>query len=198
MATQRIDSRLRQEQIAQAALDLIAHKGLAQVSLTAVARRVGVVPSAIYRHFASKDEVLDAVARLILDRLMQNVDAACDQDGDPLIILENLLNRHTQMVRENKGIPIILLSPDFYFERPDRRKLVYEGIGHYLKRVEELIKQASEDGLADADVDPHAASLLFLGLIQPAAILWHMSDGDFDVTRQTRQAWPMFLRAIQT
>jgi hypothetical protein len=28
-------------------------------------------------------------------------------------------------------------------------------------------------------------------------MLWHMSDGDFDVTRQAKRAWPLFAKAIR-
>jgi len=40
-------------------------------------------------------------------------------------------------------------------------------------------------------------SVMFLGLVQPAAILWHVSDGGFDVTRQADRAWRVFREVIQ-
>ena len=40
-------------------------------------------------------------------------------------------------------------------------------------------------------------SVMFLGLVQPSAILWHVSDGGFDVTRQTEKAWTLFREAIE-
>jgi AcrR family transcriptional regulator len=59
MATERLETDIRQDQITQAALGLVAAKGVAELSIAGVARRVGLVPSAIYRHFKSKDEVLE-------------------------------------------------------------------------------------------------------------------------------------------
>jgi len=41
---------IRQEQIAQAALRLIAKHRYHQLSVASLAKEVGVVPSAIYRH----------------------------------------------------------------------------------------------------------------------------------------------------
>jgi hypothetical protein len=38
---------------------------------------------------------------------------------------------------------------------------------------------------------------MFLGLLQPAAILWHLSDGTFDAARQVERAGPIFLDAIR-
>ncbi len=54
MAREKLDTEIRQEQIAQAALSLIASRGIKGLSVAAVARRVGLVPSGIYRHFKGK------------------------------------------------------------------------------------------------------------------------------------------------
>jgi hypothetical protein len=37
---------------------------------------------------------------------------------------------------------------------------------------------------------------LFLGLIQPAGILWHMSEGRFDVTKHVEKAWRIFSESV--
>jgi len=197
MSTEKLDTEIRKEQIAQATLEVIAAKGLAKVSVAAVAKRVGVVPSALYRHFKGKEEVLDAAMEMILGRLQENVDAVRAEQGTPLDHLKRLLERHIRMIRKNRGIPQILLSQDFYAYRPDRRRRVYDGIQAYLARVAGLIREAQRAGEAGPELDTDTVSVMFLGLIQPPAILWHMSDGTFDVTRQAQRAWPLFLKVIQ-
>ena len=197
MSTEKLDTGIRKEQIAQATLEVIAAKGLAKVSVAAVAQRVGVVPSALYRYFKGKDEVLDAAMEMILGRLLKNVDAVRAEQGTPFEHLKRLLDRHIRMVRENRGIPQILLSQDFYAHRPDRRRRVHKGIRAYLARVADLVRAAQRAGQADCDIDADTVSVMFLGLVQPLAILWHMSNGTFDVDNQASRAWPLFLRAIQ-
>ena len=41
--------------------------------MAALARRVGLVPSGIYRHFKNKDEILAAVFDRVEERLLANV-----------------------------------------------------------------------------------------------------------------------------
>ena len=38
---------------------------------------------------------------------------------------------------------------------------------------------------------------MFLGLIQPAIILWLMSNGAFDVVRHTERAWRLYREMMQ-
>ncbi|MCA9531918.1 MAG: TetR family transcriptional regulator [Myxococcales bacterium] len=59
-------STLSREAITRAALEAIDGGGLEAVSLRVVARRLGVDPSSLYNHVASKDDLLDAVAEHIL------------------------------------------------------------------------------------------------------------------------------------
>lgn len=197
MAVEKLDTQIRKEQIAQATLELVAAGGLKKLSVAAVARRVGLVPSALYRHFKGKDEVLDATLELIQDKLLENVRAVGEETDDALEQLHGLLMRHVRMIRENRGIPQIIFSQDFYTGHPDRRGRVYRGIRSYLAEVARIIRSGQEAGQIGREVDPEAASVMFLGLVQPSAILWHLSDGDFDVTRQAQRAWPLFRKAIQ-
>ena len=99
MADAKLDTLIRREQIAEAALELVASQGVKPLSIAAVARRVGLVPSGIYRHFKSKDEVLDAVLELLEKKLLTNVDAARHATSDPLERLHGLLLRHVQFIR---------------------------------------------------------------------------------------------------
>lgn len=197
MATPKLDSQVRQEQLAKATLELVARSGLKKLSVAAVARRVGLVPSALYRHFKGKDEVLDATLELIQRKLRDNVRAVCEEADDPIERLRLLLERHVKLIRENRGIPQIIFSQDFYIECPPRRERVYQGIRNYLSEVAGIVRQGQRNGRVRRSLDPDAVSVLFLGLIQPAAILWHMSDGEFDVARTAHKAWRLFLTAIE-
>jgi len=60
----------RKEQIVREALAVADAQGLAAVSMRAVAARVGVTPMALYRHVASKEELLDGVVELLLAELV--------------------------------------------------------------------------------------------------------------------------------
>jgi len=193
----KLDTEIRQEQITQAALSLIASDGLKGLSVARIALRVGIVPSAIYRHFKSKDEVIDGVLDFIQDRLLGNVDAVCVETRDPLERLRLLLMRHVKLIRENQAIPRIIFSEDVYGGHPDRRAKVYRIIWDYLNQVGELIGQGQKEGRMRSDINTETAALMFLGIIQPAAILWHMSNGSFDITKHTEKAWEIFIKVIE-
>ncbi len=193
---EKLDTEIRKEQLAQAALNLIAEQGLKALSVARVARRVGLVPSAIYRHFACKDALMDAVIALIRERLHRNIAAVTEQTPDGLDRLQLLLLAHVRVIRENRGILRFVFSDELHRGRPERKALVYEMVDSYLQRVAALVTQGQRDGSIRKDLNPETVAVMFLGLIQPAAILWHLSDGRFDVTKQAQRAWPVFRSAV--
>ncbi|HOF41169.1 MAG TPA: TetR/AcrR family transcriptional regulator [Candidatus Hydrogenedentes bacterium] len=197
MARKKLATELRQEQILAAALEIVSAKGLRGLNMGAVARRVGIVPSALYRHFRDKEEILDGLLGLIEERLLAHVEAARQEAACPLTALEVLLKRHVGLIRENAGIPQVVFSEEVYGANSQRKARVYAILTRYLGEVEDLFAEAQCAGLVDPDLAPGDLSVMFLGLVQPAAILWHVSDGGFDVTRLTDRAWRVFTQAIR-
>src|SRR5882757_3377816 len=59
----------RRQLIVDAATDLFSRKGYAAVGMGDVAEAVAIGPSALYRHFRGKQDLLAAVVREALDRL---------------------------------------------------------------------------------------------------------------------------------
>ncbi len=192
MGTEKLDTEVRQEQLAQAALSLITAQGLKGLSMARVARRVGLVPSAVYRHFESKDELLDAVLEMIRQRLHANVEQASQDATDALQILGRLVMAHVRLIRENEGILNVIFSEDVHEGRPERKTRVYSIIQGYLRKVAQIVSRGQQQGDIRPDADPGTVSVMFLGLIQPAALLWHLSEGDFDVTKHVERAWQIF------
>jgi len=72
MDTKPVVARLTRERIVETALDLIDRKGLAAVTMRRVADELGVQAPSLYNHVRSKEELLDAVA----ESVMQKVDAS--------------------------------------------------------------------------------------------------------------------------
>jgi len=166
--------------------------------VASLARRIGLVPSALYRHFKGKDDVIEAVLQHIRDGLQENVRTARAETSDSLERLRRLLMRHLAMVRDNAALPRIVFSEDVYAGRPARRARMFAGIRGYLDDVAAIVRQGQTDGQIRPDVDPQTVATLFLGLIQPGAILWHMSDGAFDVTRHAERGWRLLSDTLRT
>ncbi len=196
MSIEKLTNQVRREQIARAALHLLATRGLNGLSMAALARAVGIVPSAIYRHFRNKEEVLDAVVDALRERLLGNVRVVTEETEEPLEQLRRLLALHVRLILEHHSLPRMLFSGEIYAGHPERKTRLLATIQAYLAEVAAIIRNGQTQERIRTDVIPETAAILFLGVIQPSAILWHLSEGAFDAAKHVERAWPLFRQAI--
>jgi AcrR family transcriptional regulator len=196
MGTEKVQTQIRRDQIAQAVLLLIARKGLKGLSVAGVAAEIGLVPSALYRHFRGKEEMVDAALEIIGRRLLDNAEAVCREAENALERLQRLLERHLALIRESQAIPRLIFSEDSYAAHPDRKKKVYHFLKTFLSRVADMVRLGQEAGQIRRDFAPETVAVLFLGLFQPAAVLSYLSDGVYDVDRHMQRVWPLFRETI--
>lgn len=187
---------IRRGQLAQAALDVISREGVSNFSMAAVAQEVGLVPSAIYRHFKGRESLLDEVINLTQKRMMANVQAASEKSANPLDRLRNLLMKHLTFVQANRGVLRIVMSEDVVNGNSPRKRRVLETIEGYLGQVERMAADGQKLGLIRNDIKPETVSVMFLGMIQSSMILWHMSEGRFDPSAHATRAWKIFESGI--
>ena len=196
MAAEKQSREVRREQIAEAALEVIARHGTRSLSVGAVARRIGIVPSAIYRHFHGKDEILSPAIERMGERLLENAARAAAGKSGTIQRLRKLLQDHVLAIKEGYAGPRIVFAEGIDGGGISHRMEVYHVIRRYLDRVAEILRQGQKAGDLRGDLDPEATAVHFLGLIQPAATLWYLSAGRFDVALHAERSFAQFAESI--
>lgn len=102
----------RREEIADAALRIIGTRGIAALTVVSLAAELGLTGGALYRHFASTEEILDAVAA----RAEALLDATLPPEGlAPLEWLERFAESRTRTVGGHVGLARLMLSEQLAF-----------------------------------------------------------------------------------
>ncbi len=196
MRAPKIHTEIRREQITEAAIELIAAEGVTSLSIAGIAERVGIVPSAFYRHYKSKDEVLDAILDQLRIKLLGNVAAVRRESKKATKRLKRLMQRHVNLLAENHVIPQIVFSDSLYAGHPERKNKVKGIVSDYLGEVQKMVAEGQKDGTLLAGISPETVSVMFLGMVLPTAVIRNVSGGRFDVNRYVERAWPVFERGI--
>jgi len=196
MAVEKMRKAARRDQIAEAALEVISRHGSGQLNVGAVARRIGIVPSAVYRHFRGKEEILSAAIARMGEHLLKNVDRAVRETGSRAR-LRKLLRLHIGTIRDGYAGPRIIFAEGIDGGGVSHRMEIFHIIRRYLERVAGIVREGQRLGDLRDDLDPGSTAVHFLGLVQPAATLWYLSAGKFDVTRASERAFAQFIEAIE-
>jgi AcrR family transcriptional regulator len=188
---------IRREEIVSAALTLMSNQGVRSMTIDRIARLVGIVPSAVYRHFGNKSEIIAAVLNMIVARMQQNVSEVTKENSNSLSAIRKLLMRQIKLVKEFMAIPHILFSEEVYSESPALKAKLHDLINGFLSGLAALIHRGQKQGSIRPDLDPFRVATMFLGLFQPSAFLYHLSGGTFDVVKQVDISWKLFSAATK-
>jgi AcrR family transcriptional regulator len=196
MRASKEETAVRQEQIADAAMELIGAGGLSGLSISGIAERVGLVPSAVYRHFKGKEAVLDAVLDLLRTRMLANVAAVRAEESEALPRLRLLLERHMAMMVERPAFIHVVLAHFSAADHEGRWSSLNATMCEYLHEVTGIVEQGQADGAIRAEIPSRTAAVMFIGLVLPAAMLYKLSGGKFDPAAHVKAAWPVFMRGL--
>lgn len=110
MARQRFSAITRtaaQTRVLDAALKLIAERGVSGTSLQMIADVMGVTKAAVYRQFKTKEEIVIAITEREMGRLEDALEAA-EAAGNGLRSREILLDRMIDQAIERRGVVSVL------------------------------------------------------------------------------------------
>lgn len=155
----------RQREILERAFELVQESGLAQLTLKRVAERVGFTEAAIYRHFASKHELVLALVDLLGTRLLTGMRAiVADPALSPGLRIEAMVRFHAELMLATRGVPLTFIAEAVAGGDDELVARFGRIIGTYRAL---LVEQIAALGLPRT-VPDDLASVLFLGL--PAAL----------------------------
>lgn len=164
----------RQVEIADAVIDLIGRKGVASLTVAAIAKEIGVTQGAIFRHFDSRDAILEAVAERIESLVTAQTPSA---DAPPLARLEGLFDV-VSLVGRLKGIGRFIFSEQLSLALPPSAAQRIRGIADRTRAfVATALQEGMEAGLVRDDIPPKALALIVIGTLQATAFLSIVSKG---------------------
>lgn len=196
MAAQKLPTAVRQDQIVEAAFQVLCENAGKRLHIKNIAERMDMAPSALYRHFRNRDALMSAVLEHIRGKLFKNVEAVRQGSDDAGERLRELLARHIGLIRGRHGMPRILFSDELWGQNQERRRKMYRIVTGYLAEVEDIVREGQQNRQLREDIPPKTAARLFFGIVQPAALLWHLSAGSFDIEEHLSLTWPVFSNLV--
>ena len=168
-----------QQGILDVAVAAFIQYGYDATSMGVLADRLGLSKSAIYHHFASKDEILDRAldtALGALEGVLEQADAAHGRAADRL---DHVLRGAVHVLVEKLPYVTLLLRVRGNTE-VERRALARRRA--FDKRVTALVSEAQAEGSLRSDIDVRIVERLLFGMIN-SIVEWYRPGGPEDADR---------------
>lgn len=197
VAKKRLSSEERQEEIIRVAVDLAAEKGVDNVTTQNMADAMHLTQGAIFRHFATKDDIWVAVMQWIRERLMNVLSKAAEDATDPLDAIQRMFLAHIAFISKHPAIPRLLFSELLHKKNSKLRHLIQEIISGYEARIAGLLEAAKSQSLVSADLDSKSAAVLYIGMIQGLVMQASIFSGKRSLLQEAEKTFPIFLYGIR-
>ena len=182
----------------EAVVDLAAEQNPSDITTTAIAQRMGLTQGALFRHFPTKDAILQAVMSWVTERLLARVDKAAEGTTSPVAALEAVFMTHIDFVSEHPGVPRMLFGE---LQRPGEtlpKRMVQTLIQHYGERLHRLLEAGKAQGELDAGLDVEAAAVLFIGTIQGLVMQSLLAGKVCRIRRDAPAVFAIYRRGIES
>jgi AcrR family transcriptional regulator len=153
----------RRREIADAALRVITTGGLGRFTSLAIAREVGVTDAALFRHFPSKDAIVDAAIDRVEELLFEGFPPRAD---DPIERLGSFFQRRVSVIREHPGITSLVATDELAKAgSPQGMERVAEFRRRSTGFVRSCLAEAERRGLLAPGVGAEEALIVVLGAL---------------------------------
>jgi AcrR family transcriptional regulator len=153
--------------------------GYDATSMGTLATRLGLSKSAIYHHFESKEQLLDAA----LDEGLGGLEGVLLEPpaltGSPAARLQYVLDRAVHVLVER--LPYVTLLLRLRGNTPVERAAL-DRRREFDRAVTALVVEARDAGELRADIDPRVAERLLFGMIN-SIVEWYRPEGPEDAQR---------------
>lgn len=180
----------------EAVVALAAEQNPSDITTTAIAQRMGLTQGALFRHFPSKDAILEAVMSWVTQRLLARVDKAAAGAASPLQALEAMFMAHAGFMSEHPGVPRMIFGE---LQRPGEtlpKRMVQTLLRHYGERLRRVLEDGKAQGELDPALDGEAAAVLFIGTIQGLVMQSLLAGDAAGIRREAPQVYAIYRRGI--
>ncbi len=105
----RADAQRKYDRIVEVATQVVAEQGT-EASLNEVARRAGVGPGTLYRHFPRREDLLEAVTKNWIERIQAAAERAVASSQPPSEVLVTWFADVVAHIRQHAGFPGRLIA----------------------------------------------------------------------------------------
>jgi AcrR family transcriptional regulator len=151
----RSDARRNRERVIKAAREAMARDGL-DAQMEEIARRAKVGVGTVYRHFKTKDDLVEALAAERFERLRDLALEAIAED-DPWTAFERFMRASARIQTEDRALSEVLTS------RPDTMRRAAEAVD-ILGLVGQILDRAQAAGVVRKDARPHDVPMIMCAL----------------------------------
>ena len=177
------DVSIRQFEIIEAAGRILTSSGVGGLTIKNLAQEMRFSEGAIYRHFASKEDIIVAM----LEYLAQAMDERFTKVISPYLTPEKKLKAifETQFLyfKDNPHFVVAVFSDGLMEENSRINSAIAKIMDVKMKHLKPVIQEGQRNGIFTDEINTQDMVHIVMGTFRLLMYKWRVSDFDFDVKK---------------
>ncbi|HOS39442.1 MAG TPA: TetR/AcrR family transcriptional regulator [Spirochaetota bacterium] len=179
----------RRDEIMDASLRLIERKGIQNLTTKNIAREVGFTEPGIYRHFASKEDILAAILERFRSVVNDRNRAILDGDMDPLDRIGAMYANTIGYFAENPSVTAAVFAEEIFQNSSRLSATVRRIMDRTQRALRTTIRLGQERGGVRGDLPDEQLALIVMGSFRLLVTRWRLSGRSFNLVREGAKLW---------
>jgi AcrR family transcriptional regulator len=188
---------IRQEEIKQAVLDIIYADGLKNLSTHNLARRIGMSEGSIFRHFATKQDIIISIISDVQHDFIGQLRNVSISDADPETRLNRFICTTIEYLTANKGITMLIFSEASQNNDASLKIQLQQIFDSQKKLVSKIILDGIATGEWDNTIPVENLAMLYMGIPVSLNIELILSGGEFHIDNYCSRMMQLMLKILK-
>ena len=195
--TERLETAIRQKQIKQAVLEIIAQEGLHNLSTRNLAKKVGLTEGAIFRHFPTKRDIIKGIMEDVENELVAGLKEIANGSLPPEEKLFNFLCYHVQYLKANRGITILLFSEATHLGDKELIGRLRRIFSDQKGLIAKIIKEGISENIWEKNINPSDVATLYMGIPITFNIEYILNKKGINMKNFCRRMYELVINVLQ-
>ena len=185
-----IEFTVRQKEIINASLEIIAESGIQSLTIKNLSKKIGLVESAIYRHYESKTQILNAILDSISEQSKSN---EIKETNSVFEILEKRHKHHFITFTEKPALVSVVFAEDLFQNEPILVEKTRLKVEKSISDLSALIQKGQQSGEIRSDINPETVSVMINGSVRMLVKQWKMTEYSFNLIQRGKDLISSFI-----
>lgn len=174
----------RQTEIMESALEIISTLGIQGLTIKNISKKIGISEPAIYRHFASKTDILLGILNnfkelaVMLAEMMGNYEATASEK------ISFIFSKMLEIFSETPSMVAVIFSEEIFKNEAVLKTKIVEILNLHAQTIENIISKGQIENNIRSDIDSKNLALIAMGSFRLMVKKWELNDHNLNLQKE--------------
>ncbi len=187
----------RQREIIEAAISLIAEKGIQELTIKNLSGKIGLSEGAIYRHFKSKLDILKGILNTFKESKENLLKVLNEEKLTPDTKLKELFFERLEYFEEHPAIASVIFSEEIFRNNAQLSEYIYEIMFFMQDTFSKIIQDGQKIGIFKKQISAKSMGYMITGAMRNIVLRWKYFNFSYSLKREGIELWDTIKIAIK-